>query len=299
MLNAELRVISGKQAGSLIPLSSGRFLIGREEDCHLRPGNDLVSRHHCVFKTDEYSVRIRDLGSTNGTFVNGERLNGEIMLNTGDQVKVGTLEFEVLVHEGSETPAETDAQAAPVTIEGEPDASQTMVEMPVTGGEDSSQDLAAMQETGQFHGDTVHQAPPPAADPNQQQPGQVPQPAGYQMPYPQQPFMYGQPYGMPMGYPQQPMPYPPMYPQQPMGMPQQPYPQQPQPAAEEPAAGESSGQGIDVALPDPSTTGAKPPEPPAADGAKSGAGGGGGEVSTTAQDIIKQYTQRRPATGKK
>ena len=296
MLNAELRVISGKQAGSLIPLSSGRFLIGREEDCHLRPGNDLVSRHHCVFKTDEFSLRIRDLGSTNGTFVNGERLRGEIMLNTGDQVKVGTLEFEVLIHEGSEATADAEATTAPVTLEGEPDASQTMVEMPVTSNEGESQDLAALQETGEFQGDTVHHTPPPVGDPTQQPPGQVPQPAGYQMPYPQQPFMYGQPYGMPMGYPQQPMPYPPMYPQQPMGMPQQPYPQQP--AVEEPAAPEASDDAPDVSLPDPSTTGAKPPEPPAGEG-KSGAGGGGGEVSTTAQDIIKQYTQRRPATGKK
>ena len=299
MLNAELRVISGKQAGTVIPLTSGRFLIGREEDCHLRPGNDLVSRHHCVFKMDEYTVRIRDLGSTNGTFVNGERLRGEIMLNTGDQVKVGTLEFEVLITEGAAV-AEADADASPVTLDGEPDSSQTMVEMPATGaGEETfSQEEAALQETGEFQGETVYQSPSPeTVDPNQMPPGQVPQPAGYQMPYPQQPYMYGQPYGMPMGYPQQPMPYPPMYPQQPMPMPQQQaYPQQP--GVQEPAetAAEQQSQ-QEVSLPDPSTTGAKPPEAPSGEGGKKGTGGGG-EVSNTAQDIIKQYTQRRPATGK-
>src|SRR5690606_17222944 len=127
MLNAELRVVSGKQAGSVIPLVAGRFLIGREEDCHLRPGNDLVSRHHCVFKTDEYTVRVRDLGSTNGTFVNGERLRGEVMLNTGDNVRVGTLEFEVVIGEEA-TGAAGDAALASAELEGDADASQTMIQ---------------------------------------------------------------------------------------------------------------------------------------------------------------------------
>lgn len=292
MLNAELRVISGKQAGNVIPLAEGRFLIGREEDCHLRPGNDLVSRHHCVFKMDEFTLRIRDLGSTNGTFVNGERLRGEVMLNTGDQVKVGTLEFEVVINEGASVAAETGAAAGPATIDGEPDSSETMVEMPANEDGESAQDPAALQETGTFQADTIYQTPPPGADPYQQ-PGQAPQPIGYQMPYPQQPYMYGQPYGMPMGYPQQPMPYPPMYPQQPMPMPQQPVPQQP--PVEETVDASPAQENVEVSLPDPATTGAKPPEPPSPDG---GNKGGGGEVSNTAVDIIKQYTQRRPATDK-
>src|SRR5690606_15948672 len=93
------------------------------------PGNDLVSRHHCVFKMDEYTVRVRDLGSTNGTFVNGERLRGEVMLNTGDKVRVGTLEFEVVIGEGAAVPAgEGETDQAPATLEGEPDTSQTIMQ---------------------------------------------------------------------------------------------------------------------------------------------------------------------------
>lgn len=284
MLSAELKVISGKQAGSVIPLVSGRFLIGREEDCHLRPGNDLVSRHHCVFKTDDFTVRVRDLGSTNGTFVNGERLRGEVMLNTGDTVRVGTLEFEVKIVEGAETTAEGEPAAS---IEGEPDTSQTLIDIPA-----EEHAGAAMHDTAAFQGDTVYQSP--QGDPNQQQPyGQMP--IGYQMPYPQQQYMYGQPYGMPMGYPQQPMPYPPMgYPQQPMQMPPQHH--TPPPQNVDPAAGEDSQSGPSVTLPDPSQTGAKPPEPPAPGG--QAAPSNEGAVSNTAMDIIKQYTQRRPGAGK-
>src|SRR5690606_2965148 len=249
MLNAELRVVSGKQAGSVIPLVAGRFLIGREEDCHLRPGNDLVSRHHCVFKTDEYTVRIRDLGSTNGTFVNGERLRGEVMLNTGDKVRVGNLEFEVTITEGAAIPEE---QVEPQILGDEPDSSQTM-EIPVHG---QNGDMATHETTAIQSGDTVYQPQPPY-DPNLQP--YPPMPIGYQMPYPQQQYMYGQPYGMPMGYPQPPMPYQPMYPQPPMPLPVQPTPP-PQNAA--PPTPLKQVQG--VSLPDPSQTGAKPPEPPAA-----------------------------------
>lgn len=276
MLNAELQVISGSQSGSVIPLVSGRFLIGREEDCHLRPSNDLVSRHHCVFKTDEYTVRVRDLGSTNGTYVNGERLRGEVMLNTGDKVKVGTLEFEVAITEGAVV---GEGSEAPATLDGDPSTSQTMIELPENG---------ALMDTGSFQGDTVYQPPQPQFDPNQHQPYGQPMPIGYQMPYPQQPYGYGQPYGMPMGYPQPPMPYPPMYPQQHMPMPQQ-QPTPPPPTVEDPTATKKPPS---VSLPDPSTTGAKPPEPqePSQNKGQSNQGA----VSNTAQDIIKQYTQRRP-----
>ena len=77
MLEARLKVLGGKHQGKAIPLAIGRFLVGRERDCHLRPSSDLVSRHLCVFYIDEYAVRLRDLGSLNGTLVIDERLQGE------------------------------------------------------------------------------------------------------------------------------------------------------------------------------------------------------------------------------
>ena len=97
MIEAELHVIGGKHSGQVIPLNRRKFLIGRETDCQLRPNSELVSRHHCVFAIDEFSVRLRDLGSTNGTTVNGERLVKETTLSRGDRVVVGNLEFEYRV----------------------------------------------------------------------------------------------------------------------------------------------------------------------------------------------------------
>ena len=106
MLHALLRVLTGRQTGALIPLPLGKFLIGREEDCQLRPNSELISRHHCVFTNDNFTLRLRDLGSTNGTFVNGERLRGGAMLNSGDRVSVGKIEFEVLVGQDAERAAQ-------------------------------------------------------------------------------------------------------------------------------------------------------------------------------------------------
>lgn len=99
MLHAELRVLVGKHQGKSIPLETKKFLVGREQDCHLRPNSELISRHHCVFSLDDYAVRLRDLGSTNGTRVNGEQIRGEVILRTGDRVQLGKLEFEVLIRE--------------------------------------------------------------------------------------------------------------------------------------------------------------------------------------------------------
>ena len=61
MLHAMLKIVGGKHDGDTVSLITPKFLIGREQDCHLRPNSELVSRHHCVFTLDEYALRIRDL----------------------------------------------------------------------------------------------------------------------------------------------------------------------------------------------------------------------------------------------
>jgi pSer/pThr/pTyr-binding forkhead associated (FHA) protein len=91
----ELQVVSGSCAGQRIRLDFHRFVVGAERDCNLRPVSPSVSRHHCVFKKDEYSLRVRDLGSTDGTFVNGRRIFSEAILKPGDQVRIADVTFHV------------------------------------------------------------------------------------------------------------------------------------------------------------------------------------------------------------
>ncbi|NQV27675.1 MAG: FHA domain-containing protein [Rhodopirellula sp.] len=109
MLHAVLKVVGGKQDGKLIPLNTKKFLIGREQDCHLRPGSESVSRHHCAITIDDFTVRVRDLGSSNGTSINGKRIIGVHEANPGDKLQIGTLDFEI-VFEKAGAPVASGAQ---------------------------------------------------------------------------------------------------------------------------------------------------------------------------------------------
>ena len=120
MLKADLKVVGGKHDGTVIPLTSKKFLIGREQDCQLRPNSELVSRHHCAITLDDYTVRVRDFGSTNGTFVNGDRVQSQAVLYSGDRIEIGALEFEVLIHKEAQVaaaePVEPEAAAPPQEV---------------------------------------------------------------------------------------------------------------------------------------------------------------------------------------
>jgi pSer/pThr/pTyr-binding forkhead associated (FHA) protein len=94
-MEVKLIVAAGSSAGQKIAVSGPKFFIGRSEECQLRPRSDLVSRHHCAIVVEEGYVGIRDFGSKNGTFVNGERVKAERELKNGDRITVGQLEFEV------------------------------------------------------------------------------------------------------------------------------------------------------------------------------------------------------------
>lgn len=96
-MQVKLVVKSGSQAGKAVPLPSPKCLIGRSEECHIRPQLDAISRKHCVIYTRENEVIVEDLKSRNGTYVNEERLTAEAVLLSGDVLRVGPVEFEVQI----------------------------------------------------------------------------------------------------------------------------------------------------------------------------------------------------------
>lgn len=68
--------------------------IGRSNENDVRIENQQVSRHHCqIVQHDDGSFSIVDFGSSNGTFVNGVRINGQVSLKNTDSVKVGNTEL--------------------------------------------------------------------------------------------------------------------------------------------------------------------------------------------------------------
>ncbi len=85
-----LKFISGKYQGGEFPLRPNReIIIGRSSDLDMVLVEDMVSRKHAKILTDEHAVSIQDLGSTNGTFVNGEKIR-TVRLKEGDRILVGT-----------------------------------------------------------------------------------------------------------------------------------------------------------------------------------------------------------------
>ena len=96
-----LRFISGKFQGSEYALSdSGEMLVGRSGDVQIVLSEDMVSRRHARIAFDGQRITIEDLGSTNGTFVNGEKIK-RADLKEGDRVLIGSSIFKVVQAETS------------------------------------------------------------------------------------------------------------------------------------------------------------------------------------------------------
>lgn len=89
-MQVNLRVLAGPYKGRVFAFNQhDTFLIGRTIDAHMcLPDDRFFSRHHCLLEVDPPRCFLRDLGSTNGTFVNGQRV-AEAFLNHGDQIQGG------------------------------------------------------------------------------------------------------------------------------------------------------------------------------------------------------------------
>jgi pSer/pThr/pTyr-binding forkhead associated (FHA) protein len=116
-----LRVIQGELLGKTYKFSEpGMCVVGRSKDCQLQLPNNLlyqdVSRRHCVLEIEPPEIHLRDLGSRNGTFVNGTLIGRrqsdrnpdtvhtqevkECALHDADEIRVGGTVFKVCVSPG-------------------------------------------------------------------------------------------------------------------------------------------------------------------------------------------------------
>jgi len=103
-MKISLTVLStGSAAGKALPINVAQFIIGRDPECNLRPASAMISKRHCAVVTRNDQVFLRDFGSTNGTFVNDEQVQGEVPLKDGDVLKVGPLSFKLVI-EGQPAP---------------------------------------------------------------------------------------------------------------------------------------------------------------------------------------------------
>ena len=109
-----MRLIVRSRSGEASSVDAGeRLVIGRDEDCDLLLEDVKASRHHAVIARgpDPGTLTLKDLGSTNGTFLGDDRIDGSIVLRGGEQIRIGETYIEVV----RAAPATVIDQLAPTT----------------------------------------------------------------------------------------------------------------------------------------------------------------------------------------
>ncbi len=90
----QVKAMTGVISGRMFPIE-GTNVIGRDPHCDIIVGGAHVSRRHAEFQIRSGQLWVKDLGSSNGTFVNGKR-NDETALQNGDEVKFDAMIFKVV-----------------------------------------------------------------------------------------------------------------------------------------------------------------------------------------------------------
>ncbi|MEZ4365129.1 MAG: DUF4388 domain-containing protein [Kofleriaceae bacterium] len=126
-----LRFISGKYQGGEFPVRMNReIIIGRSSDLDMVLVEDMVSRRHAKITSTDTEVFIQDVGSTNGTFVNGEKIAGRAKLGEGDRILLGTSIIKVVSADGSGQASEAEARR---TLEASGQRQTTTMGRPMSG----------------------------------------------------------------------------------------------------------------------------------------------------------------------
>jgi hypothetical protein len=151
-----LVVAEGTQAGTEVPITKFPFIIGRAPSCQLRPASEIISKQHCAFLVHKGKAYLRDLGSRNGTLINGKRVQKTVALRDRDILAIGPLAFMVRVTDDvsvnqptplppnrdsdpdMEPPGEEEVAALLLEMDAqeppEEDTSSTLIELPKADG---------------------------------------------------------------------------------------------------------------------------------------------------------------------
>jgi hypothetical protein len=90
-------VLEGPHGGVQIEITPGKATLGRTSDNDVVLTDPAASSHHCELIADEVGLSLRDLGSSNGTFVNGKRVAETVKLSNGDLVRIGQSQGRVQI----------------------------------------------------------------------------------------------------------------------------------------------------------------------------------------------------------
>jgi pSer/pThr/pTyr-binding forkhead associated (FHA) protein len=96
-MNVSLVLHKKNGSKKVLPIRNKAAILGRRPDCDFCIPLQVVSRRHCQISQESDSLKVRDLKSSNGTFVNGTKILSETPAKPGDRIQIGPLTFTVQV----------------------------------------------------------------------------------------------------------------------------------------------------------------------------------------------------------
>ena len=166
-ITAHLEIEAGAERQRFeLPEAATEIVIGRSADCQWIIPSGAVSRRHAVLRRRGDELVVEDLGSSNGTLVNGERLSGPRTLRDRDKLQLGAVEIRVVIPEPEPAADRTMALDATRRMPPEPPAPHTRVAAPPPP-------LAPPQHSGRTATAAVSPQPPPPV-PSAQTPPRAP-----------------------------------------------------------------------------------------------------------------------------
>lgn len=130
-------------------LSEGTTILGRGQDCDIRLISSSVSRKHAQLELSEGTLTFVDLGSSNGSFVNGQPAKSPVTLQNGDELVMGELNFAVSIAGAEAVPTDDDDDDATQMIGG---GGAGPSEIPSTWSESAGLEQASGTQLGYFAG---------------------------------------------------------------------------------------------------------------------------------------------------
>jgi len=127
-----LQVVLGRERGRVYTLSGGSYALGRESACDVQLASDIVSRRHARIEIAGASIKVADLGSSNGTYINGARVLGEgIVEPMKDVLLVGDVGVR-FIHPALPVPKLNEYSRGPADPNQPPSANLagTLIELP-------------------------------------------------------------------------------------------------------------------------------------------------------------------------
>ncbi|MHB0947277.1 MAG: FHA domain-containing protein [Sedimentisphaerales bacterium] len=96
-MNVSLILLKKDGNKQVFPVRNKATILGRRPDCELYIPLQVVSRRHCQLSQEDNSLKVRDLRSSNGTFLNGQKILDETEAKPGDRLQIGPLTFAIQI----------------------------------------------------------------------------------------------------------------------------------------------------------------------------------------------------------